>query len=241
MKKMVVCGDSFMSPVIDETIGLHFTELLADRMGWELIPLARGGVGNNVIRLQIEESISMDPDCVIIGLTSPDRFEFPLHRGEHNFLPHAGLSNINYEGYPDSSSNNILFEIVKPTLHSVTLSNVFNKNNEPSFNVDEIDTLRKWFNLFYDHNYKTQQDAWAIYGGLRRLEDLDIPFYCINHTLGGVDDFQEFGEKIIYSGSDLDPWEYMTNNTEHRFHTSLESQYELYLKWYNRFIEDGLI
>ena len=240
MGKLVVCGDSFMSPVIDETKGLHFTELLSKELGWNLISLARGGVSNNVIRLQIEEAIKMNPDCVLIGLTSPDRFEFPLAKGEHMFLPYAGLANINYQGYPDSSVNSNIFDIVRPSLHSTTLSNIFNNNNEDMFNVDEIDTLRKWFNIFYDFYYKVQQDAWVIYGGLRRLEDMDIPFYCINHTLG-VDDFHEFGENIIYAGDDLDPWEYQSNVGPHRFHTSLESQYELYLKWYNRFIEDGLI
>lgn len=241
MNKLVVCGDSFMSPCVDETFGLHFTELLTDAINWELVSLARGGVSNNVIRLQIEEAIKMNPDCVLISLTSPDRFEFPLHKGEHNFLPHEGLSNINYQGYPDLSSNNNLFETVRPSLHSATLSNILNNNNEDMFNVDEVETIRKWFNLFYDFNYKVQQDVWVIYGGLRRLEDMDIPFYCINHTLGGIDDLDEFGNRIIYMGDELDPWEYRTNSTKHRFHTTLESQGELYIKWYNRFLKDGLL
>ena len=239
MKKLVVCGDSFMSPCIDESRGLHFTELLTEKIGWELVPLARGGCGNQTIRLQIEEAIKMQPDCVIIGLTSPDRFEFPIVRGEHLYTTHGGLSNISYQRYPDASALNDLFDIMSPTLESLTMSNVFN-GFEENFSEYDRDVIQKWYTLFYDFHWKTQTDAWIIYGGLRRLEDLGIPFYCINHTLG-VHDLDEFGDVIIKEENELNPWTFRSTISPYRFHTDEESQRTLYINWYNKLHKDGLL
>ena len=55
-----VCGDETMTT---------FTELLSQKMGWDLVSFARHGTTNSLIRLQIDEIIKVKPDYVIVGIT----------------------------------------------------------------------------------------------------------------------------------------------------------------------------
>jgi hypothetical protein len=263
MKKLVICGDSFMSALsydpqdLDNGFDKHFTEILGRKLDWEVVTFARAACGNQTIRLQIEEAIRTKPDCVIIGLTSPDRFEFPI--GDltvdsyfNKYLPENRekmyqkddlLKNINYKGFPDKSSEHILFNDSYPKMLSETLNNIFwNDNHEKHFNQSEVKILLDWFNRFYDVNWKNQQDSWIIQGGLKKLTDENINFYCVNPMLY-PHEFECFGNKMILHDSPLNPWNYngVKENVKYRFHTSLENQEVLAELWYNRFQNDNII
>ena len=86
MKKILgICGDSFMASIskddnnLENGHGKHFTDILKERLGCEIITYAKGGVSNQCIRLQIDEIIKHNPHHIIIGTTSPDRIEIPLN------------------------------------------------------------------------------------------------------------------------------------------------------------------
>lgn len=263
MKKLVICGDSFMSALsydpqdLDNGFNKHFTEILGRKLGWEIITLARSACGNQTIRLQIEETLRIKPDCVIIGLTSPDRFELPIgdltaggyfekylpKNRKKMYQPQDLLKNINYKGFPDKSSENSLFIDSYPKMVSETLNNIFwGDHHEKTFNNDEISILLKWFDRFYDVSWKNQQDSWIINGGLKKLQEEEINFYCINPMLH-PHEFEVFGNKMIRHDSELNPWNYngVKENVKYRFHTSLENQEKLAELWYSRFLNDGII
>ncbi len=189
-KVLAVCGDSFMSAVSADEYGAdsHFTQLLAKKLDWDYVTFARGGCGNSVIRLQIDEAIKIKPDLVIIGTTTADRLEFPifpiLRRTEENFwdgvyIKNHGLSNISWT--PCDFSNNLeLFNGRTPTLEAQTISNMI---NHPDYYVnglmrcwyssDYIKNLIKFFRKYEDSPKPPQKNALLEFleGCLRRVVD----------------------------------------------------------------------
>ena len=59
--KIGICGDSYMASLKEGCFGhgKHFTDLLRERNGWDIIMLARGGCSNFTIRLQIDEILKL--------------------------------------------------------------------------------------------------------------------------------------------------------------------------------------
>jgi len=254
MKKLGVCGDSFFASIsydvnnLDNGYDKHFTEILAKKLGWEVVTFARGACGNQTIRLQIEEMIELKPDLVIIGTTSPDRFEYPINDlstetyGDKftqklaaiSYNASNRLSNIDYRNHPDKSSEHEMFRTNNPVLFGDTLYNIFFNNQINSFlKKDEINVLEKWFNRFYDLEWKRQTDTWIISDGLRKLLDNGIEFFCVNRFL--IDNqLSFFNDRIINVNSELNPSNYsLGTNIPYRFHTSLEYQELLAELWYN--------
>ena len=90
-KTLVVCGCS-SSAASDSQPGTSYAELLAKKLDYKLIHLARQGISNGGIRLQIDECIRLKPDFAIIAPTFYDRIEVPIHW----YDPDLGLQNINY-------------------------------------------------------------------------------------------------------------------------------------------------
>lgn len=261
MKKLAVCGDSFFSPISYDPNDLnnghdkHFTEILAKKLGWELINFARGGCGNQTIRLQIEESIKWSPNFVIVGTTSPDRFEYPVKHTPTQSYNHKyseevtklgyqelnGLSNINYINYPDRSAENDIFKINASVLFSDTLNNIFSsttKENEGFLKREDIRTLEKWYDRFYDFGWKTQTDTWIISDGLNKLKENKINFRYITSFLFENQLFY-LNDKIINKDSPLNPNNYVSinENVPYRFHTTLRSQEILADLWFKYIIE----
>jgi hypothetical protein len=250
MKKLVVCGDSYMASIShninysDNGSGKHFTELLADKLGWEVITFARGGCSNQTIRLQIDEAIKLNPNYVIVSSTSPDRYEFPINdmtrdnyydkNSDNYYIDDDGLYNIHYTDFPDKSAEHQKFNKIKANMFSDTLNNIFNNTSscQQFLNKNEIKILEKWFDRFYESNWKKQQDGWILADGIRRLQDNNINFSFICTSVNSkLFDFCK--DRIIPYESELNPSKYKDGPVSYRFHTSLETQQILSEKWYN--------
>jgi hypothetical protein len=65
--------------------GTHFSELLAEKLGYELIVYAKPGSSNGGICVQIEEAIRSKPDLIIFGQTVADRIEFKVAENPKEF------------------------------------------------------------------------------------------------------------------------------------------------------------
>jgi hypothetical protein len=257
MKRLVICGDSYMAAISQDITnpnngsGKHFTELLGEKIGWEVITFARGACSNQTIRLQIDEAIKLNPDYVILNNTFPDRYEFPINdmttnkyhdKGIFNFYKeNNGLYNIYYSDFPDKSSEHKKFKEIKPNMFSETLNNIFNNASPHTFlNKDDINILEKWFDRFYESEWKKQQDGWILADGIRRLKDnnIDFSFIC---SIIDVNLFEFCKNKIISSDSGLNPAHYEDGPVPYRFHTSLDTQKILSEKWYDYLQIEGII
>ena len=72
----MVAGCSF-SATTKNRDGTSWSEVLAGRLGWELVNLARQGCSNGGIRVQMDEIRRQRPDFAVIGPTFWDRMEIP--------------------------------------------------------------------------------------------------------------------------------------------------------------------
>jgi len=237
-----------MSPVKPPNYGHneHFTEILARTLSMNLISLSRGACGNNVIRLQIEEAIKMNPAFVIIGATSEDRIEIPFIGG--TFDPAVGLSNINYKNFPDVSSELNIFKYTEPSLISETINNIFSLSdprwhnisgsNKSALTEEQMKIIKDYFLYCYNSSWKKQLDTWVIAEGLRKLDDFGIPYVFITSGLPR-DNFYFCDDKI--ANFDMDPRNYPSNNTAARFHVDLKDSYILAEKWVTYINSKGLL
>jgi len=63
MKKLIVCGCSFSAPSNKpQYAGTSWSEVLANKLGWNLENYARQGCSNGGIRIQIDEAIKQRPE-----------------------------------------------------------------------------------------------------------------------------------------------------------------------------------
>ena len=69
MKRLIICGDSFMSPRTFHK-DKHFAEIFSNTLGFELTSYARSGFSNGGIVIQLSEAIRQKPDLILFNLTN---------------------------------------------------------------------------------------------------------------------------------------------------------------------------
>ncbi len=181
MKKICVCGDSFFS--CDERWpGTHFSERIAKKLGIELISLARQGISNSGIRLQVDRAISIKPDLVILGSTDSHRFEIPIHSlwrdvAKQSYDIDRGIDNIEYRYYPNPSKNHL------DTSKACVWSDHYSKYTTGDFDKEFSNLWKLFFTEIHDGKWKEQQDRWIIESSICALQKNQIPFlYLPNHN-----------------------------------------------------------
>jgi hypothetical protein len=251
-KKLGICGDSFMAAINksesnpNNGYDKHFTEILGKKLNCDVVTFAKGGVSNQTIRLQIEEVIKENPDHVIIGTTTPDRLEIPIPDlrvnnyydkfEEKNYNPFNSLYNIKYiDSLNNQSQNHSGFNLLEPTMISETMSNVLNTKKHQFISNRKKKALIEYFDLIYDHEWKTQQDSWILCEGLYKLKKRGISFDIIIFNLH-LHYFDEFKEHIIGPEDKLNPWKYYDFNIKspYSFHLLEEDEILLADLWYKK-------
>lgn len=199
MKKLVVCGDSFASASV-LTPGKHYSEIIADRMGYELVSLARGGMSNLGICLQIEYAIRMQADFVIVSFTDSSRIEIPFDSAGFNFVndddmytvdhvqfgrnirtgfdPRRGLENIVYDHRNYLSCTNTFLN-QNPTMRSDNVGSLMWGEYYPVSKKQKV-AMQYYLTELFDANWKAQVDLWCVKCCLRELLDSGIPFVTAN-------------------------------------------------------------
>lgn len=182
--KIAVCGCSFSATVGGDFAGTHWSEVLANMMGAELINYARQGISNGAIRVQINEAIKDEADYVFVGATTEDRIEFPLksfvkvddgspnhtaykdHR--NGYIKELGLKNFNYGNkHPYTMVSETMFSIIDGNDHHYRIGMV----------GDDIRmAVSEYAAFLYDAHWKKQCDRWILNSGLWELHDRKIKF-----------------------------------------------------------------
>lgn len=194
----MVCGCSFSAISIKEKYkGTSWSEILANKLGWDLQNIARQGCSNGGIRIQIDEVIRQRPDFAIITPTSYDRIEIPNFNIKKanitNFDPFqiiidlllrptdftnnydekshhkdAGLNNINY------SNNNS--RMISEAIHNLAGAGTLTDKPDQPIPKDIQKAVQMYINYMYDGMWKKQMDEWIIRDGLVQLQAHNIPF-----------------------------------------------------------------
>lgn len=199
MKKMVVCGDSWMSPSIMSP-NTHFTQIVAEKLNLDLICLSRGGMSNGGICAQIESAIDMNPDLIIFNTTCHDRIEVSIE-GSYKINninnPDRFSQDLNDTNRNKITAKNILYrhkqyittysDIVSkdPRIISDNLISLLTEDDSNFGNIYDNDVkdmkskkraIKEYFSEIYNHQWKQQIDMWCMEGIISKLYHSNINF-----------------------------------------------------------------
>ncbi len=170
-KKIIVCGDSFCSADTNRP-STHFSELLTDN--YEVINLARGGVSNTVICLQLQTAAALDPDLIIFNTTDSNRTEFVYNNQPVNCI---SLKDIIYPYDSDSSYGSPYVGNVNARYMSDVWSAILTPrpDNPLKYSNSKIQSLKNYFTEVFDEPLKQLIDNWIIGYWKAQLEKEQIP------------------------------------------------------------------
>jgi hypothetical protein len=185
MKKLIICGDSYMSPAIDYP-NTHFSEIIADELGYELIAYSRSGMSNGGIAIQITSAMQRKPDLILLGTTYSDRIEFPINDPipTNKFI----VENISYHHTTTSHVSidprfNTCAQLISTNLVEVLsnqFANTFELCDQPR---KKEKAIKDWFRYLYHPDWKNQVDTWMMYGVMHQLDQTGIPYIMCRDPL----------------------------------------------------------
>jgi hypothetical protein len=189
-KKLMVAGCSFSATTKTQD-GTSWSEQLADRLGWDLVNLARQGCSNGGVRVQIDEILRQRPDFAIVTPTFWDRMEIPAtaapydwnqvsqgwdpplqqhlqdRKRKNGYNRDDGINNVNY----GNNNYNMICETI------FTLAENYPHPYRSGLISQEAQTaVRHYIDAIYDNHWKKQQDEWIIREGILQLFLANIKF-----------------------------------------------------------------
>ena len=266
-KKLMVAGCSF-SAVSQSLPGTSWSEVLAEKLNWDLINLARQGCSNGGIRIQIDEIRRQRPDFAIVSPTFWDRMEIPASSApydwEHNvpggenpplerhlqnrelkngYDRRDGIDNINY------GNNN--YNMICETIFSLA-ENYPHPYRSGKISKDAQRGVRAWIDSIYDNSWKKQMDEWIIVEGILQMYLDGIKFLVLPNLLWPFDPNNQtqwrdaFPKNIpdcyIQLESMQSPQAICGNNPfkgeDPGYHGNEQSQIIIADNWYNRIKND---
>jgi hypothetical protein len=166
---IVVCGDSFCASPVGEirSTGLraHFSQILEDQYGYQVLNLAHGGMSNTAIWFQIDQAIKLKPDVIVYGKTWSSRIELYLKDKLYNIT--NPLRNFIYYD-PCYSSTHTSFVGTfddESTDGGMAVSTSWqNIENSPFFDLsdEQIKAVKLYFKYMYNDSVCTQRDSWVF-------------------------------------------------------------------------------
>ena len=181
--KLMVAGCSY-SATSQRLPGTSWSEVLAQRLGWDLTNLARQGCSNGGVRVQIDEIRKQRPDFAIVTPTFWDRMEIPATAApfdwkkstggwdpeiqrhlqdrtlKNGYAREDGINNVNY------GNNN--YNMICETIY--TLAENFNHPYRSGLISKTAQTaVRHYIDGIYDSNWKKQQDEWIMVEGVLQM------------------------------------------------------------------------
>jgi hypothetical protein len=163
--KIVVCGDSWMTPDI-QWPGAHFSEILADTYNYQVTNLARGGISNTGICFQLELATKLQPDIIISNVTDSNRMAFSTG----NYIPGNGLKNIRYSDGRSATcgskyvgdANAPIIDDVMATIMSDSDWMTFPGNTKYHILSEQKEALRQYITYIHDEKLQETLDTWAL-------------------------------------------------------------------------------
>ena len=162
--KIVVCGDSFCAASAIPVRGIgeraHFSQILQDQYGHEVINLAHGGMSNVGIWFHIREAIELKPNAIVYNQTWSARVEIMMNK--QNFSVESGLKNFIYF---DKSHTSTDTEYVGDVDTGNVLSIVWQGlKNHPMVHVsdEQILAVELYLKHMYHDGLATEVDTWMF-------------------------------------------------------------------------------
>lgn len=184
---IAVCGDSFCAASIVDLrlVGTraHFSQILEDQYGYDILYYAHGGFSNRAILFQIEAAVKQQPSAIVYNTTWNGRIELVLNNqfnaesGMHNFVyydPHSESSNKPYTGDKRSS-------IISTVWQSIDQNPNFEITREQKTAVD------LYLKYLFDDNIEETMKHWLFDYWRQRIEQAGIlPIYFNDADIGKI-------------------------------------------------------
>lgn len=208
----MVCGCSFSAPS-ESLPGTSYAEVLAKKLDWDLVQLARQGCSNGGIRIQIDEVIRQQPDFAIIAPTFHDRMEIPAgaapytppeneNKGHgpdlqrhlqdtairNGYVPEDGIRNVNYADRPYNMICETIFSLAENYPHPY---------RSRRLDRDTQNAVKQYVNFLYDSNWKLQMDTWIMRDGIVQLYLAGIKFIVLPDNLWSAQTVREIIPKLV--------------------------------------------
>ena len=247
-KKLIVAGCSFSGP--SETLpGTSYAEVLARKLDWDLVHLARQGCSNGGIRIQIDEIIRQRPDFAIIAPTFHDRMELPAssapyvpskneNKGwnsdlqqhlqntelKNGYDPADGIRNVNYNNQPYNMICETIFSLAENYPHPYR-SRKIDKDTQAA--------VKQYVNHIYDSNWKLQMDTWIMRDGIVQTYLAGIRFIVLPDNLWSSTTVRDIipsivPDRYLITNQELLPqhatWLYPFKGEDPGYHGAPESQ-----------------
>jgi hypothetical protein len=227
MPKLIVCGDSWMTPDYHYYKNTHFSELFADELGYELVTYARGGMSNGGIALQIEQAILDKPDLILFGTTVIDRIELSMISGEdindRYCTTDVSVSDLSY--YPRIINQHTSPTLISDNLMSLLHSPIREKYPNASDPDEKDNAIKQWFMYMYSPKMKHKIDLWCMRAVLHKLHLSGIPAMLVIDLLNMPNDEIPWYECITgdtYGRNYVD-----TSKCTSEYHTLPEQQIDI--------------
>ena len=228
--------------------GTHFSELLAEKLGYELVVYAKPGSSNGGICVQIEEAIRSKPDLIIFGQSVSDRVELRITEHIEHMVPWNHLDARDAE----VKLSELLGEhAVNPTLMSDNLgSMLYDPKHQPEYanhflhtsakwfrkhisqygvditqnhSNDMAEAVKDWFMHLYSPRMKNQIDMWTLYAVEHKLHLSGIPALKVIDLLHYDTPWYPCITKGYGPGDG-----YVSPTHDHgSYHTTLEAQHDI--------------
>lgn len=176
-KKFIICGDSHFTDDLRYP-KQSFGEILAERNNWEYTNLAREGMSNFGIALQIDHAINLKPDILVFRPTVWGRFDIPIKGRTYD--KSLGLANVKFNAQGRSTRLEDLCET--PNIICESASSI-NSQYYEVMTKDQDDAMKEYVVNLYDEGIKRQIDCWCISDACRRLLNSGIPFLIFTEFL----------------------------------------------------------
>jgi hypothetical protein len=200
--KLMVAGCSF-SAVSKTLPGTAWSEVLAEKLGWDLVNLARQGCSNGGIRIQIDEIRRQQPDFAVINPTFWDRMEIPANSVPYNwnqkpssgenppleqhlqnralgngYRREDGIRNVNYGREPSNMICETIFTLAENFDHPYRQGRITRQAQTG---------VRHWIDSIYDNAWKKQCDEWIMRDGITMMYLDGIKFIVCPNLLWPFD------------------------------------------------------
>jgi hypothetical protein len=169
-KKLIICGDSFMSPTI-KLPGTHFSELVSEKMGLELVCFSRSSMSNGGIISQLQKAITLNPEIIIFNTTFADRIELSLtEKNLEDLEIDLTCEDFYYGERKDYSCKTINDNDY--TMGSESIESLLNGGIFP----EKKSAVDNFLSNIYNRKWKIQMDRHAIYSMAHQIYTKGIPF-----------------------------------------------------------------
>ena len=235
MKTLVVCGDSWMSPVKghnhEKYEGTHFSEIIAKKLNYKLITYSMSGMSMGGICIQLKTALELNPkpDLIIFNTTTSTRFEWPINDVDE--IRDISVQDIYYcKKESLSHYNEELNRHPKIICHSIDYivdKQVYMWENKDKYGKERLEALTQYLTWLYHPDLKRFMDSCMMYGMIRRVHDSNIPYLILLDNGNSIARQCSWMSENNYASYDVELFDYGHHDynwEDPGYHTTVECQ-----------------